>query len=174
MPKTLKRATTVLALAALTWMITSGLLSILAFVQAADAEVPEGMSRLRREDSGSSAIIWFLVLGVVQMALCVVTRAGRNWARVALTVSACFVSLILLTTVIAAVAGYVDATERATVLGGEVQVPALGIVLIVIDVLVLAGTVSGIVGLHRSPVRAYFAEIRRPRLGPGGDQSLTS
>ncbi|EMD30090.1 hypothetical protein [Amycolatopsis azurea] len=171
MPKTLKRATTVLALAALTWMITSGLLSFLA---AAQAEIPEGVSRFRQEDSGPPVIIWFLVLGVVQMALCVVTRAGRNWARVALTVSAIFVSLILLTTVIAAVAGYLDATERAAVLGGEVRMSGLGITLIAIDVLVLLGTVIGIVGLYRRPVNAYFAEIRRARLGSGGDQPLTS
>ncbi|WP_410601738.1 hypothetical protein [Amycolatopsis sp. lyj-90] len=167
MPKTLKRATTVLALAALTWMITSGLLSILAAAQAVDG------SRFRPEDSDSPVIVWFLVLGVVQMALCVVTRAGRNWARVAVTVSAGFVSLIVLITVIAAVVGYLDATEHATVVGGEVQVSGLGIVLVVIDVVVLAGTVLGIAGLYRSSVNAYFAEIRRPHLGSGEDRTLT-
>ncbi|MFD5091724.1 hypothetical protein ACFWMR_14055 [Amycolatopsis thailandensis] len=156
MPKTLKRATTVLALAALTWMITSGLLSFLAFMQGVDG------SRVRQEDPGSPVIIWFLVLGVVQMALCVVTRAGRNWARVALTVSAILVSLVLLSTVIAAVVTYLDAAERATVLGGEVEVSGLGIVLVVIDVLVLAGIVLGIVGLYRSSVNAYFVR-RWPR-----------
>ncbi|MFC9252985.1 hypothetical protein [Amycolatopsis thailandensis] len=156
MPKTLKRATTVLALAALTWMITSGLLSFLAFMQGVDG------SRVRQEDPGSPVIIWFLVLGVVQMALCVVTRAGRNWARVALTVSAILVSLVLLSTVIAAVVTYLDAAERATVLGREVEVSGLGIVLVVIDVLVLAGIVLGIVGLYRSSVNAYFVR-RWPR-----------
>ncbi|MBB5854333.1 hypothetical protein ACFQ05_13565 [Amycolatopsis umgeniensis] len=153
MPKTLKRATTVLALAALTWMITSGLLSFLAFMQGVDGP------RLRQEDAGSPVVIWFLVFGVVQMALCVVTRAGRNWARVALTASAGFMSLITLVTVIAAVVGYLDTTERATVLDGEVRVSGLGIALVAIDVLVLAGTVLGIVGLYRSSVNAYF--VRR-------------
>ncbi|PNE18715.1 hypothetical protein [Amycolatopsis sp. BJA-103] len=167
MPKTLKRATTVLALAALTWIITSGLFSILAVMQAADG------SRFRPEDSDPPVIVWFLVLGVVQMALCVVTRAGRNWARVAVTVSASLMSLIMLITVIAAVVDYLYATGRATTVGGEVQVSGLGIVLVVIDAVTLAGTVLGIAGLYRSSVNAYFSEIRRPHLGSGEDRTLT-
>ncbi|MFJ4104880.1 hypothetical protein [Amycolatopsis japonica] len=164
MPKTLKRATTVLALAALTWMITSGLLSLLAAALTADTEAAEGI-RLRSEDTDPPVIVWIIVIGVVQMALCLLTRSGRSWARVLLTCSAALVSLMLLITVVHAAVTILDATAA----GEGWQLPVPGIVLVVIDAFALTGTVLGLVGLYRPSVNAYFAEIRRQR-----PESLTS
>ena len=126
---------------------------------------PSEIRSERSEDSGSAVVIG-LILAILQLVLCTLARAGRGSARVGLTLTASCLGVATLLVGISALVEYADKTEWAERVGGEVQFTGAGIVGLVISGLSAVLTVIGIVLLFLPKTNAYFAEVRRLRLGP--------
>ncbi|AXB45084.1 hypothetical protein [Amycolatopsis albispora] len=159
MPKTLKWATTLLSVVAVA-CIAVVLLSVFA-APADPAEI-----QLERDDDSGTAVVAGLITAIVQLVLCTLARAGRGSARVLLTLTAACLGVTLLLAGVSALVEYADQSVWAARVGGVVEWTGAGIASLVLSGLAAALTVAGLVLLFLPATNAYFAEVRRLRLGP--------
>jgi hypothetical protein len=154
MPRTLGWASANLALTALAWAAVR-LLSVL--FPSWDIT----SSRVVVQQPAWSEIRLLLVVGIVQVVLCVLVRTGLKSVRVALTITAVLIGLTASASVVFIPLEYQDFAERATVLGGHVRFTAWGIAVIAIEALAVVSTVIGLFLLYRPSSNAYFGHRRR-------------
>ena len=161
MPKTLKWATVLLSAVALACI---AVLVLNVFAGPAD---PSEVRSERSESGGSgTAVVAGLITAIVQLVLCTFARAGRGSARVVLTLTAACLGVAMLLAGVAALVEYADQTDWANRVGGEVQWTGAGIISLTLSGLTAIFTVAGLVLLYLPKTNAYFAEVRRLRLGP--------
>ncbi|MGC7097140.1 hypothetical protein ACPZ19_20910 [Amycolatopsis lurida] len=161
MPKTLKWATVCLSVVAVACIVV-----VVLGVFAGPADPSE--IRSGRSESGGSgtAVVAGLITAIVQLVLCTFARAGRGSARVLLTLTAACIGVTLLLAGVSALVEYADQSDWAERVGGVVEWTGAGIASLVLSGLAAIFTVVGIVLLYLPSTNAYFAEVRRLRLGP--------
>ncbi|QFU86282.1 hypothetical protein [Amycolatopsis sp. YIM 10] len=159
MPKTLRWATVCLSVVAVACIVV-----VVLGVFAGPADPTE----IERSESGGSgtAVIAGLITAIVQLVLCTFVRAGRGSARVLLTLTAACIGVMLLLAGVSALVEYADQSDWAARVGGVVEWTGAGIASLVLSGLAAIFTVVGIVLLYLPSTNAYFAEVRRLRLGP--------
>ena len=161
MPKTLNGASVTLALSGLC-LVAFWLVSAL-LPPSSETVILWMPERLAEEPRMGARIPVLVIVAAVQAMLCVVVRTGSNPVRVVLAMTSAVTGSGALLAVVFFLLDYLDLTERAALLGGQVRLQGWGMIAIAVAVLAFVSTVIGLLLLYWPTTNAYIRHVRRLR-----------
>ncbi|KDN21832.1 hypothetical protein [Amycolatopsis rifamycinica] len=160
MPKTLRRASVILALSGL-WLAAVWLIAL--FFLPLDETIPQTSGRVAEEQRTGLRVSPLLAAAFVHWILCVLVRTGLRSVRVVLTITSVVLGLVALLSTAFSVLEYQDLIERAAGRGRQMPLTGVTVSVIVVEVLGFVSTVIGVVLLYLPASNAYIEGVRSRR-----------